>query len=445
MSQPAATTIDVAALIDRRAVGWFQIRALLLCLGVALADGYDAQVMGYVIPSLARAWGLNRSAFGAIFSVGFVGLLLGSLIFGLAADRFGRRRIVILCTLIFSILTLATVLAQSVPALLVLRFLTGLGVGGAIPNIIALMVEYSPRRRRSTMTTLIQCGISIGSAMVGFLVAPLLARLGWQTAFYVGSLFPLALVPLLQLYLPESIRFLVVQRRPRAQIAAILGRIDPGFRLGDRFDFLAEEHRRTGSPLTHLFTEGRAPLTALLWLSFILNVFVIFSLVPWMPTLVASMGIVPAQAARISAMYAIGGLCGAIGFGWLIDRFGVYRVLALSFCVAALMVVCIGLGGPSILLVTIAVFGAGICGSGAQYGANSHAGNFYPTFMRSTGTGWALGAGRVGGALGPLMLGALVTRHWPVIDIVCVYGLITFGAALAIAAMGVLARWSAPV
>ena len=215
-------TIDVAAFIDRRAVGWFQIRTLLLCLSVALADGYDAQVMGYVIPSLARAWGLDRSAFGAIFSVGFAGLLLWlprlrprrrpfrpaphhhPVHAALQPRHFGDRA--------------GTVRHDAAGA----AFPHRTGVGGAIPNIIALMVEYSPRRRRSTMTTLIQCGISIGSAMVGFLVAPLLPRFGWQTAFYIGSLFPLTLLPLLLLYLPESLRFLVVRQRPRAQIAAIL-------------------------------------------------------------------------------------------------------------------------------------------------------------------------------------------------------------------------------
>lgn len=434
-------TIDVVDFIENRKIGAFQVRIFILCLAVALTDGYDAQVMGYVMPAVAKAWHLvDRAAFGMIFSIGFAGLLIGSLVFGLLADRFGRRAMILLCTVVYAFFTFITVFAHSVDVLLVLRFMTGLGVGGAIPNIIALMVEYSPKRKRATMATLVQSGISIGSVVVGFIVAPMLPRIAWTGAFYIGSIAPLLLIPLLAFQLPESIRFLVVQKRPRAKIVAVLAKLDPAFQDDGNTDIVAAEHARTGVPLKHLFTEGRGALTLLLWLSFLLNVFVILSLVPWMPTLLTSIDFSLGHAAQIAAMYSIGGLCGALIFGALIDRFGAYRVLPLTYAIGAISVACIGMWGPSTALVVLCVFGAGLCGSGGQYGANSYAGSFYPTFIRSTGTGWALGIGRIGGAFGPLVLGGLLSLGWSLHSVQWFYGAVTLAAACAFAVLGLLAR-----
>jgi AAHS family 4-hydroxybenzoate transporter-like MFS transporter len=429
-------SIDVAAFIENRPLGWFQIRVLLVCLGVAITEGYDIQMVGYVIPFIAKDWHLGRAAFGPLFSIGIVGLLCGSLLFGLLADRYGRRKMVILCTLLYSAMTLATALATSLTPLLVLRFLTGVGVGGAIPNLIALMVEYSPRRNRSFMATFIQCGIAIGSATVGLAVAPLLPHFGWQSAFYIGGIVPLLLVPVFLLALPESVRFLVMKKRPTAVIAAALAKLDPQFRDARDVEFVAPERQRTGLPLKHLFTEGRAVLTLLLWLSFFLNTAVILSLVPWLPTLLTTIQFPAVKAAQITAMYSLGGLCGAVIFGWLIDRLGAYRVLAGAYTLGAVMIALIPAWGPSALLVSICVFGSGLCGSGGQYGGNAHAGAFYPTSMRSTGVGWALGLGRVGGAFGPLLLGGFVSMQWPLQSILIFYGVATFVAACAFGAMG---------
>jgi AAHS family 4-hydroxybenzoate transporter-like MFS transporter len=436
--------IDIAELIERQRIGWFQIRTLVLCIAIVTLDGYDAQIIGYVISTLARLWQVDRSSFGPVLSAGFLGLLVGAFACGLLADRFGRKRIIVACTLVFGGFSLLTVIAWSFESLLVLRFLTGLGIGGAVPNSIALIAEYAPKRRRATMTTLLGAGVSIGAASAGLLTASLLARFGWSAVFYVGGVLPLALVPLLVWHLPESLRLLVLQQRPADDIAALLGKIAPELRGMAPLAVTLPEERRSGLPATHLFTEGRAPFTVLMWAAFLLNLLAVYSLVGWLPTLINGIGLTVERAAIVAAMFSLGGICGAVVLGRLIDVFGAYGVLAIVFVMGGLMIALIGSIGPVPMMLGVVVLGAGFCTAGGQHGANAHAGDFYPTFMRSTGVGWAMGIGRIGAVIGPLLLGALLARQWPLPMILAVYALTTCCAAGAIFLMGRLDRAARP-
>ncbi len=200
--------IDIVDFIDRQPVGGFQIKLLLMCAAVLFLDGFDTQAIGYVAPALAKEWGLTtRAALGPVFSAGLFGLMIGALVFGPLADRVGRKTIIILSTAAFGIGALATVLAHDITTLLVIRFLTGLGLGGAMPNAIAMTAEYNPHRRRATMVMIMFCGFSIGAALGGFLAADLIPRFGWRSVFLVGGIAPLILVPILVWRLPESVRF----------------------------------------------------------------------------------------------------------------------------------------------------------------------------------------------------------------------------------------------
>src|SRR6202166_3765868 len=223
----ASGVIDVAGFIDEQPVGRFQIRLLLACAAVLFLDGFDTQAIGYVAPDLARDWGLARGALGPVFSAGLFGLMIGALIFGPVADRIGRKKIIVFSTAAFGIGTLATVFAQDISSLLMIRFLTGLGLGGALPNAVALTSEFSPHRRRATMVMAMFVGFSIGAALGGLLAAALIPQFGWRSVFVVGGVAPLVLVPILALRLPESVRFLALTGRANDSVAQLLAFVSP--------------------------------------------------------------------------------------------------------------------------------------------------------------------------------------------------------------------------
>ena len=260
-----APAIDVAEFIDAQPVGRFQIRLLLMCAAVLFLDGFDTQSIGYVAPALAREWNLGKAALGPVFSAGLFGLMIGALLLSPAADRIGRKKIIILSTIAFGAGALATAFVEGVGALIFIRFLTGLGLGGAMPNAIAMTSEFSPRRRRATMVMLMFCGFSIGGALGGLVAAALIPHFGWRMVFIVGGVAPLLMAPILALKLPESVRFLALAGNADARVGQLLGFINPkaAFALASRF--VVNEPELKGIPVKHLFKNGRTLVTLLLW------------------------------------------------------------------------------------------------------------------------------------------------------------------------------------
>ena len=223
--EPTSTVIDVPEYIDRQPVGAFQIRLLLIC-AVLFIDGFDTQAIGYVAPAVAQEWKLPRGALGPVFSAGLFGLMIGALVLGTLADRIGRKRIIVLSSAAFGVGTLLTMLVQDAAWLMALRFLTGLGLGGAMPNAVALTSEFSPHRRRATMVMAMFAGFSIGAALGGLLAAALIPAFGWRSVFLVGGLAPLLLVPVLLYALPESIRYLALVGGRDGEVAKLHFRSD---------------------------------------------------------------------------------------------------------------------------------------------------------------------------------------------------------------------------
>jgi MFS transporter, AAHS family, 4-hydroxybenzoate transporter len=429
--------IDVREVIEASAFGRFQWLVLALCFAIALFDGYDAQIVGFVIGGMAHDWGIDRSAFGPVFSTGFAGLLIGALIFGSVADKWGRKTVLIWATLQFGLFSLATVFVRSIDLLLALRFMTGLGVGGAVPNAIALAGEYAPRSLRLTMMTTTGAGVSVGAAVAGLAASQMLPSYGWRSLFYVGGLAPLALAVLLVFLLPESLRFLLVRGCSRAQVEKVLRRVAAGL-FFEAATFSIQEESRPGFPVRHLFTEGRAVLTCLLWAAFLLNIAALYTLIPWLPTLVQEKGLNISDAAVVASVFSVGGIFGGVGVGRKMDRSSPYHVLVFVLFAGALCTIAIGLAEPNLPLLCALVFFAGFAIAGGQHGANAHAGAFYPTFMRSTGIGWAMGIGRIGSVLGPLPVGYLLKAHWPLRDILGIYAFVVVAAAALFALMGCL-------
>jgi AAHS family 4-hydroxybenzoate transporter-like MFS transporter len=406
-----ASLVDVAQFIDQQPVGGFQIKLLLTCAAVLFLDGFDTQAIGYVAPALAREWGLTKGALGPVFSAGLFGLMIGALIFGPLADRIGRKKIIIFSTLAFGIGTFATAFINDVNTLLAIRFLTGLGLGGAMPNAVALTSEFSPHRRRATMVMIMFCGFSVGAALGGLLAAALIPHFGWRSVFVAGGLAPLLLVPVLALRLPESVRFLALTGRAHERVAQLLGLINPKVVFAPATRFVVHEPGLAGIPVLHLFRDGRALVTLLLWVVFFMSLLDLYFLSNWLPTVLNDLGASVSASAAIGSMLQVGGVVGTFALGSVIDRFS-FRALALVYFAAVFAVGAIGQLGHSVVLVTLAIFAAGFCIVGGQIAANALAATYYPTSVRATGVGWALGIGRVGSIVGPLVGGALLTAKW---------------------------------
>src|SRR5580704_6094129 len=297
-----ASLVDVAEFIDQQPVGRFQIGLLLTCAAVLFLDGFDTQAIGYVAPAVAREWGLTKGALGPVFSAGLFGLMIGALLFGPLADRIGRKNIIIFSTLAFGIGAIVTAFVQDVNTLLAIRFLTGLGLGGAMPNAIAMTSEFSPRRRRATMVMIMFCGFSVGAALGGLIAAALIPQFGWRSVFLVGGAAPLLLAPILALRLPESVRFLALTGRANARVAELLRLINPKAAFAPAAQFVVHEPGLAGVPVLHLFREGRTLATLLLWVVFFMSLLDLYFLTNWLPTVLNDLGSSVSQSAVIGSM-----------------------------------------------------------------------------------------------------------------------------------------------
>ena len=385
------TLVNVSDIIDLRKPGSFQKRTLLLCMAVLFMDGYDTQVIGYVAPAIVASLKVDRAAIAPVFAIGLVGLMIGSVVFGPLADRFGRKTFIVFCTTLFGLLSLTTAFAWSLESFFVLRFLTGIGLGGAMPNTVSLGVEYFPKSRRSSVVATVWVGFSIGAAVAGFVTASLLRHFGWPSAFVVGGVVPLALAVVLLFYLPESPRLLNLKGRKNADLAALLSRIAPSLSIPADARFVSSEASAPGAPVRHLLADGRAPGTLLVWLISFLGLMVTFLLAGWLPIAFNKNGFTVEQSVISTAMYQVGAVIGTLSVGHLMDRYDRFAVLAIAFAISACLVFTLSLIGSSVglslILGLILVNGIFLAAGGTQ-GVNALIGTYYPTFMRSTGVGW---------------------------------------------------------
>ncbi|MGO4474957.1 MFS transporter [Massilia sp. 2TAF26] len=401
--------VDVQQLIDTGRFTRYQFLIAFLCFIIIAIDGFDTAIIGFIAPSLRGEWHLTPQHLAPLLSAGLVGLAFGSFLAGPLGDRIGRKTILVLSVLFFGIWSLASAYTDSLMTLTIFRFLTGLGLGGAMPNAITLTSEYSPQRSKSTVVTIMFCGFTLGSGLGGVLAAHLIPEYGWRSVLLVGGYLPIACAVLFYFLLPESVRFLVLRKPGSPQIAATLRRIAPGARLAGARFFIPEAPAAKGrSPVAQLFASPLAFGTLALWAAFFMSLLIVYLLTNWLPTLFKDAGFPIAKAALVSAMYQVGGTVGAIVIGRLMDRFNPYRVLALSYLCAIAFIALIGFQYTDLVLLNIGVAGVGFCISGSQIGANALAAAFYPTSNRVTGVSWALGVGRCGAILGSLMGGALL-------------------------------------
>jgi MFS transporter, AAHS family, 4-hydroxybenzoate transporter len=430
-----SATIDVQALIDAHPVSGLQRRVLLLCFLIVAIDGFDTALIGFIAPAIRVQWGLAVARLGPLFAAGLFGLMTGAFAVGPLADRHGRKTLLVVSMIVFGLASLASSSSPDLTTLTWLRFLTGVGLGGAMPTSITLASEYSPVSRRSSLVTLMFCGFTIGSALGGVIAAQVLERYGWRPLLAGGGIAPLALAPILWWTLPESVRYLVMLGNAAPRIAVVLSRIAPSAPL-DGMTFTGAT-APAASPARQLFSRGLMSGTLLLWLAFFMSLFVVYLLQNWMPTLMQRGGTLSlGRAALITAMLQVGGTIGAIVVGRVMDTVNPHYVLGAVYALGAVFIVMISKTTATPWLMAIAVFGAGFCVSGGQIGANALSAAFYPTPSRATGVAWANGVGRSGSIVGSLLGGGMLALGW---DVTTVYALVAIPAAISGAALASLA------
>ena len=403
-------TFDVSSLIDARRISAFNIGLIALSFFIIFVDGYDIAAIGFAAPALVNAWHIaDRSALAPVFSASLVGILFGAPFFGYIGDRFGRKQAVVASCFTFGVFTLLAVFATSLQHLLWLRFLAGIGIGGLFPNLIALNAEFAPKRARATMTIIAISGVPIGGAAPGVIAALLMPQYGWTILFWIGGVVPIGMGILAALWLPKSIKYLALREGRRSDLTKLLHTLEPTLAIPTDARFVIEDERQyRGFSPRYLFRDGLMLITPLVWLLFALNLMGYFFLLSWTPTLLTSAHLPIAKAALATSLFQVGGTIGGLVLCRPIDKMG-YWPIAILFLLAAPIVGSIGyFGTMSEPILMAAEFLGGFCVLGLQTGLNVTTAMLYPTSLRSNGVGWALGIGRLGSIVGPIVGGLLI-------------------------------------
>ncbi|WP_248324439.1 MULTISPECIES: aromatic acid/H+ symport family MFS transporter [unclassified Caballeronia] len=405
-------TIDIKAFIDERPISAYQWLLVALCFLVVTADGMDVAIMGFVAPSIIADWHISRPAFGLVMSAAPIGLVIGALAAGPASDRIGRKGVLITSVFLFGVFTIATAFTTTPTSMALLRVLTGIGLGAAMPNTTTLLSEYAPQRKRALLITIMFTGFNLGSALIGFVAGWLIPTHGWRSVLIFGGGLPLVLIPLQIWLLPESARLLAVRGATSQKIGKVLGRVCGARFKGDETFVSTEPPLPTKRPIGVLFSHGYGLLTAALWVTYFMGLLVIYLLTGWLPTLMKDAGLTVSAAANITAMFQIGGTIGAIIVGWIMDRVRPAPVISAAYLGGAVCVLGLAWIGALSSSLAVLVFAAGFCMSGAQTGLNAFAPGRYPTVARATGVSWMLGMGRFGSIFGSAFGGALLGLGW---------------------------------
>jgi AAHS family 4-hydroxybenzoate transporter-like MFS transporter len=410
--------VEISALIDETGLTKFNIGLTVFGFFVMLFDGYDVSSLAFAGPSIIKTWHLaNKAVLGPIFSASLFGMMFGATILGWIGDRAGRKIAVAAACLIMGVASLACSMSTELWQLVVLRFVTGLGMGGLAPNMISLVAEYAPKRFRATMVICMYTGITLGGAVVGAIAAGLVAAYGWQVLFFIGGAGPLVMALLVALFMPESIKFLAAHRSGQRRIAALVSRFaKTRFHPGTTF-YLVDEAadgpaKRIISP-AFLFSKGLVLATLSLWICMAGGLMGYYFLMNWTPILFEQAHVAPSVAALATSIFQIGGTVGGLSLSRLIDRRGV-GAIAVLFLAAVPIIGSVGLLTESKPLLFAGMFLAGFCALGIQFGINAIASIVYPTYCRTYAMGWAFAVGRVGAIVGPVVGGLIVGLDIPI-------------------------------
>ncbi|MEQ6437067.1 aromatic acid/H+ symport family MFS transporter [Comamonas sp. w2-DMI] len=427
-----ATVANVQTVLNDHPFSGFQWVIFALCFFIVLLDGFDTSAIGYIAPSLITEWGVAKPDLAPVLSAALFGLAGGAMGSGPLADRFGRKAVLVGSVLVFAIACLASGYSHDIQTLTALRFVTGLGLGAAMPNAVTLMSEYCPDSRRAMLTNAMFCGFPLGAAFGGFLAAWMIPHFGWRSVLHLGGLAPLVLAVLLLLLLPESVRYMVAKGYAADRIRKPLARI-AGHAVQNVQRFVMTENKAAvegksgmGVVLSSQYRVG----SVMLWIAYFMGLVIFYALMNWMPVLFKEGGLDPKTATLVAALFPLGGV-GAVFFGWLMDRFNANRIIAIGYALTAVSIWWIGQEAGSLGWLVVSVFVAGTIMNTAQSSMPALAAAFYPTSGRATGVAWMLGIGRFGGIAGSFLVAELTARQLgfsQIFSVVAIPGLIATAA-----------------
>ena len=431
--------LDVRELINTNPLSRYQKLVIFLGFCVIALDGFDIAIMGFIAPTLKQEWGVSNHELGFVISTALIGLALGALFSGPLADWLGRKKIIINSVFFFGFWTIATAFSQNIEQMIFFRFMTGLGLGAAMPNMSTLVSEYAPERQRSFIITVIFCGFTFGAAIGGFAASWLIPQFGWHSLMALGGILPLLFAPLLIWKLPESARFLVIKQAPVARIHAILQRCYPG-QVSENVSFILPQQPINSSAMRIVLSRDYLFGSLMLWLVYFMGLFLVYILGSWLPTLVKEIGLTVSQAAIMTALYQAGGTVGSLFAGWLMDKINPHRALGIIFAVGGLFTMAIGYAGVNFPLLCSLAFVSGACLNGANTGMNALSARFYPTQARATGSSWMHGVGRIGAILSAFAGAEMLAMG---LDFRSVFLILGIPAALTVLGLAAKSYWAA--
>jgi len=409
-------TINVGEVLDNSRFTAYQYVVCTLCFLVVFLDGFDLTVIGVCLPKIADFLHAKPAALGLALSAGQFGPLIGALILGTLADRYGRKWMLVISALIFGIFTVATAFITSTGQLALFRFLSGIGLGGAIPNALTFGSEYAPARVRKGMVATMYAGMPSGAMIGGLSAAWLIPHSGWQSLFFLGGGIPLVIAVVIALAMPESLEFLMRRGKSVVRIRKILSRIDPVIASDKDVEFKAPDKKLAGVPVKHLFMDGRAFTTIFLWLICSGALYMLWILNTWSPSLLRKGGATVVQYSLAYAALNLGALVSSIIVGRLLDKWNPWRVLQMGFVLAFIVLVTFGFVAGSGSLLAIAAMSV-VCGlfiNGSQTGTLAVATVSYPPDIRASGIGWTYAIAKIGAMGAPAVGGVLLGLNWTI-------------------------------
>jgi len=439
----AATGVNVQTLLNEHPFSGFQWVIFALCFLIVLLDGFDTAAIGYIAPSLIGEWGVSKPALAPVLSAALFGLAAGALFSGPLADRLGRKSVLVGSVAVFAVSCLASGFSPDIWTLAVLRFVTGLGLGAAMPNAVTLMSEYCPDSRRATLTNAMFCGFPLGAAFGGFLAAWMIPHFGWRSVLILGGAAPLLLLVALIVLLPESVRHMVANNYPAERIRKVLARIAGDAVQGVQRFVMTESKPQPESQASSgmgvvLSREYRVG-SIMLWIAYFMGLVIFYALMNWMPVLFKEAGLDPKTGTLVAALFPLGGV-GAVLFGWLMDRFNANRIIAIGYALTAASIWWIGQTAGHLGWLVVAVFLAGTIMNTAQSSMPALAAAYYPTRGRATGVAWMLGIGRFGGIAGSFLVAELSARRLGFSEI---FAVVAIPGVIAMAAL-IIKQYSSP-
>lgn len=409
---PTQEKIDISTVLDKHPISRRQWLIVFLGFFVLGIDGFDVTAIGFIAPALIDDWQISRHMLGPVMMSGLFGLAAGSLISGPLADRYGRKKLIIGSVLFFGVSSLLSAWSWNLSSLTFFRFITGLGLGAAMPNITTLVAEYAPWRYRSRLSTVIHCGFNTGAALGGLLSQQLLGTFGWRSVLITGGVLPLLLALILLRYLPESMQYLVQNPDNKQRLTHLLNKFVPDI-ADEKSHFYTSEpqkaHASTAMSLLHApYTFG----TLALWLTLFAGLFCVYLLSSWLPLMVRDTGMTLSQAVIMGSVFQIGGMMGNFCIGIEMDRCGRHCAIILTLLGGACSALILGVHTPSLPVLCVLVLMLGFTINGISPGCYALAAHFYPTSIRATGVSWATGIGRLGAITSAGAGSAMLAAGW---------------------------------